>query len=88
MHDKSLADSGGAQGARAPPFEIPKRVFKRDPPKTFAPAALAVAAVPPPPFPKILDPPLQMIDSIKKVPTCFVFYDKFHHMEATMVLVA
>ena len=37
-----LADSGGggrAGGAR-PPFEIPKRVFKRDPPKkTFAPAA-------------------------------------------------
>ena len=46
-----LADSGGggAGGAR-PPFEIPKRVFKRDPPKTFAPAALAVAAAPPPPL--------------------------------------
>ena len=44
----ALADSGGgAQGARAPPFEIPKRVFKWDPPKTFAPAALAVAAAPP-----------------------------------------
>ena len=41
------AGGGGAQGARAPPFEIPKRVFKRDPPKTFAPAALAVAAAPP-----------------------------------------
>ena len=42
---------GGAQGACAPPphFEIAKRVFKRDPPKTFAPAALAVAAAPPPP---------------------------------------
>ena len=51
-----LADPGGPQGARAPPFEIPKRVFKRDPPKTFAPAALAVAAAPP--FPLILDPPL------------------------------
>ena len=38
---------GGAGGVR-PPFEIPKRVFKRDPPKTFAPAALAVAAAPPP----------------------------------------
>ena len=50
MLKTSLADSGGgAQGARAPPpFEIPKKVFKRDPPKTFAPAALAVAAAPPP----------------------------------------
>ena len=45
-----------------PPFEIPKRVFKRDPPKTFAPAALAVAAAPPP-FPQILDPPLNIIMS-------------------------
>ena len=46
----SLSDSGGGgRRARAPPpppFEIPKRVFKRDPPKTFAPAALAVAAAP------------------------------------------
>ena len=48
---------GGPQ-APPPPFEIPKRVFKRDPPKTFAPAALAVAAAPPPPLPQILDPPL------------------------------
>ena len=39
---------GGPQGAHAPPpFEIPKRVFKRDPPKTFAPAALTVATAPP-----------------------------------------
>ena len=37
---------GGAGGA-PPPFEIPKRVFKRDPPKTFAPVALAVTAAPP-----------------------------------------
>ena len=55
----ALADSrGGAAGGARPPFEIPKRVFKRDPPKTFAPAALAVAAAPPPPFPQILDPPV------------------------------
>ena len=52
-----LADSGGgAAGGAPPPFEIPERVFKRDPPKTFAPVALAVAAAPP--FPQILDPPL------------------------------
>ena len=51
--DTMLSRGGGpAGGAHPPPFEIPKRVFKRDPPKTFAPAALAVAAAPPPPFHK------------------------------------
>ena len=63
IHTPPLADSGGGGGtggARPPPFEIPKRIFKRDPPKTFVPAALAVAAAPPPPFPQILDPPLPL----------------------------
>ena len=44
----ALADSGvGAAGGARPPFEIPKRVFKRD-----------RRCAPPPPFPQILDPPL------------------------------
>ena len=59
--EASQASRGGGAGGARPPFEIPKRVFKRDPPKIFAPAALAVAAAPP--FPQILDPPL-LIDEM------------------------
>ena len=53
----SLANSGrgrrggGAQGAR-PPFEIPKRVFKRDPPKTFRACGARGSRCAPPPFHK------------------------------------
>ena len=71
---QALADSGGggSGGGGAPPFEIPKRVFKRDPPKTFAPAALAVAAASPPPFPQILDPPLIRGQCLGPTSVCFV----------------
>ena len=63
VHPSTLADSGGgAGGARPPPFEIPKRVFKegqrgRRPPaspllKFQRGSSNGTAAAPPPPFHK------------------------------------